>query len=168
MLDNHVRLRSAKLVQGVVTGQHRAGMNPPVPRSLDVVLHVANEKRLIGYQAIFLEDLVDLFALVPNADVGLFEILVETRNRGLDGEMIRVDGAQKKGADPMGPAKLEKIAGVRQFDYRILDLLEAAMEPGLELRQSDMGHMAVVKEGERETELGTKLFEAHFGAVRLG
>ena len=48
MLDNQIRLRRAQLLQRVVAGEHGAGMDAAVTRGFDVVLHVADEQRLVG------------------------------------------------------------------------------------------------------------------------
>ena len=66
VLHDQVRLRRAQLLQRVVARQHRAGMDAPVPRRLDVVLHVPDEQRLLRRQAVLLQDFVDLLALVPD------------------------------------------------------------------------------------------------------
>ena len=142
-------------------------MNAPVFRCFDIMLHVPDEQRLRGLQSIFFEDFMNFFALVPDADVGLVEIFIEPGNRRLHREMILMDRAQEKGAQVAGAAELEEITRVRQFADRILDLFEAAVEPGLQLRQRHMRNMTVVKNRERQAELGSKLFEAHLRALGL-
>src|ERR1039457_2510680 len=99
MLDDQIRLGGAELREGVVAGQHGAGMHAAVLRSLDVVLHVADEQRFIRLELVFGEDVVDFFALVPNIGVSLFKKGVEINYTALHGEVISVNGAQKKHAE---------------------------------------------------------------------
>src|SRR4051794_34156225 len=107
--------------------------------SLNIVLHVADEERFVRYEVVFLKDLVNFFALVPNIEIRLIEVFVEAGDCGLHREMIAMYRAQQKGAHAFGAAELEKFARVRQFANGILDLFEAAMEPRFELRQLDIG-----------------------------
>ena len=96
MLDDQIRLRRAQLLQRVVAGEHGTGMDPAVMRGLDVVLHVADEQRLVRAQMIFGEDFVNFFPLVPNVRVGLVEVSVESGDLALRHEMIVMHRAQKK------------------------------------------------------------------------
>ena len=162
MLDNQVRLRGAQLVQGVVAGEHGTGMNAAVPGGLDVVLHIAHEQGFVRAQAVFGEDGVDFFALVPNADVRLVEKSVEAGEATLGGEIITVDGAQEEGAEIAGAAELEKVAGVGEGADGVLGQAETGVEPGFELGHGHMGSMALVKIGERQGKFRAKLLERHF------
>src|SRR2546429_8187883 len=81
--------------------------------------------------------------------------------------MIPVHRAEQKRAEFMGAAELEELAGMRQLAHGVLHLLEAAVKPGLQLRQRHMSHVAFIKNGEWQAKLRPKLFETHFGAVGL-
>ena len=56
---------------------------------------------------------------------------------------------------------------MRQLANRVLHLLESAVEPGFQLRQGHVRHMAFVEDCEGEAKLGPELFEAYFRALRL-
>ena len=86
-----------------------------MPRGFNIVLHIADKQRLFGHQLVFLQDFVNFFALVPNADVGLVQVLVEPGNGSLHREMVLVYCAQQKSPQFAGAAKFEEIAGMRQF-----------------------------------------------------
>ena len=143
-------------------------MDAAVFGSFDVVLHVSNEKGLVGRELILSKDFVDFLALIPNAEIRTIEVLRETGFAGLDGEMLIIDGAEKEGAKFVGAAEFEKFASVGEFADGVLALTKRGMKPGLELRERDMADMLLVEEGEREPKFSAKLFEAHFGSLGLG
>ena len=167
VLDDQIRFRRAQLFQRVVAGEHGARVDPAVPRRLDVVLHVADEKRFLRLEIVFGEDFVDFFPLVPNVRVRLVEKGIEAGDTALGSEMFFVNGAQQERAEFLGAAEFEELAGVRQFADRILGLPEAGVEPFLELRHRHMRRVAVVEIGERQGKLGAEFVERHFGAARL-
>src|SRR5204862_8032504 len=49
--------------------------------------------------------------------------------------------------------------------HRCLDLFEAAVKPGLQLRQRNMRDTAIVKNREGQAKLGSKLLQAHLSAL---
>ena len=151
----------AQLVNGVVAGQHGARMNAAVPRGLDVVLHVADEKRFVGLEIIFAENLVDFFALVPDIGVRPVEKRVEAEVAVLRGKMIGVNGAQEKRADFVRATKFQKRARVRQFNDGSLRLTELAMKPVLQLRHRHVRRVAVIEFFEGQRELGAEFFQRH-------
>jgi len=167
VFDDEVRFRRAQLAERVVAGQHCAGMHAATFGGLDVMLHVPDEKRFVGEQGIFLEDLADFFSFVPDADIGLVEVFIEAGDACLHGEVVLVNRAEEKGAYGAGTAELEEVAGMREFADGILDLAKAAVEPGFELGQRDVRNMPIVKVRKREGKLGAELVEAHLGPLGL-
>src|SRR5436189_6156698 len=109
------------------------------------MLHVADKERLGRAQFVVLKNLVNLLPLIPEADVGLVEILAKAAGALLHVEMVLVHRAQKKGAHLAGAAEFQKLPRVRQRADGILHLPEAAMKPFFELRQGDMRYVLVVK-----------------------
>src|ERR1043166_8292042 len=99
MFDDEIGLGGAQLLERVVTGEDGAGMDAAMPGGFDVVLHIADEQGLVGDQLVFLEDFVDFFAFIPDAEVRFVEVLMKSDGGGLDGEMVAMDGAQKEGPD---------------------------------------------------------------------
>jgi 23S rRNA pseudouridine2457 synthase len=167
MLDDQVRLGFAQSFQRVVAGQHGARMDAAVFGGLDVVLHIADEKRFRRLQIIFFENLVDFLSLVPNVGVRLVEKGVEAGHATVCLEVFGVDGAQQKRAKFSGAAKFQKVARVRQFGHGSLRLPEAVMKPVFKLRQRDVRRVTVVKLRERQGKFRAELFARHFGFARL-
>ena len=56
---------------------------------------------------------------------------------------------------------------MRQLANRALHLAKPAVKPGLQLRQGDVRQMPFVKDSERQAELRSELFEAHFRPFSL-
>jgi hypothetical protein len=81
--------------------------------------------------------------------------------------VVLVDGTEEEGSDAVSTAEFKEFAGVREFADGVLDLAEAAVKPVFELREGDVGGVAVVEVGDREAEFGAELFEGHFGALGL-
>src|SRR5882762_3680548 len=104
---------------------------------------------------------MDLLSFVPNVDVRLVEVLVQTSDGGLGGKMVAMHGAEEESAHLAGAAKFEEVAGMRQLADRILHLAKPAMEPGLQLRQWNVRDVAFVENRKRETKLSAKLLQAH-------
>lgn len=159
MFDNQIRLRLAKLIEGVVTGQYGARVNSAMARGFDVVLHVADEKCFVGIELIDRENFVNFLALVPDADVGNVEILPEIGSLFLNSEMFRRDGAQQEGANFMGATKFEESACVWKGTNGRLHFAKATMKPGFQLRHRNAGRVLVVKNGEGQTEFRAELIE---------
>ena len=66
VLDDQVRFRGPQLVQAIISRQHCAGTDTPVPRRFNIMLHVANKNGFVGRQAIFFQQLGDLGPFVPH------------------------------------------------------------------------------------------------------
>src|SRR5689334_18120640 len=143
-------------------------MNPAVFGGLDVVLHVADEERLIRFEAVFFENLVNLFPLIPNIEVRFIEEFVETGHAALNGEVISMDRAEEKCAKSFRPAELEELARMRQLADGILHLPEPAVKPGFQLRKRHVWDEALVKAGERQAKLSAECLERDLLFLRLG
>ena len=63
-------------------------MHAAVPGGRDVMRHVADKQGFLRAEAVFGEDIVDFFALVPDTGVSPFQKLVETGDAALHLEMI--------------------------------------------------------------------------------
>src|SRR5690242_7690515 len=109
------RSGGAKLFQRVVAGEHRAGMNAAMAGGSDVMFHVTDEERFVGLKIVFAQDLMDFFAFIPHIGIGLVEKGVEAVAAALRLEMIRVNGAQEKGAEFFRATEFQELPGVRQF-----------------------------------------------------
>src|SRR3954452_9029333 len=142
-------------------------MDASVLCGFDVMLHVADEQRLVRFQRILFQDVMNLFAFVPHVDVRFIKKFCESGRSALDRKMIAMDGAQQEGPDFFGPAEFQEDASMGQVTDRILDLLETAVKPGLQLGQGDVGDKALVKAREGKTKFGAKLFQSDFGALGL-
>src|SRR5436190_14869220 len=110
---------------------------------------------------------MDLLSFVPNVDVRLIEVLVQTSDCGLRGEMVAMHGAEQEGSHLARAAKFEEIACMGQLAHRILHLAKPAMEPGLQLRQWDVRDVTLVKNREGEAKLSAKLLQAHLRPLGL-
>jgi hypothetical protein len=64
-------------------------------------------------------------------------------------------------------AEQQKVARMRQRHDGILNFLEAAMKPFLQLRHFDVRRVAVVKFRERQTKFRPKLFDGKFSRSGL-
>jgi len=162
VLDDEIGLDSAQLFEAVVTGEDRAGADAAVAGGFDVVLHVPDEHGFGGHEIIFGQDIMDPFSFVPDAEVGFVEKFAEAGFGLLHREMIRMNGAQKKGSKTTFAAEEKKLARVGEGDDGILDVTEAGMEPGFELFDADVWDVAVIKRFERQAEFGAELLEAQF------
>src|SRR6516165_8336173 len=127
-------------------------MDASMPGGLNVMLHISDKHRLLGLQAVLLENLVNFLPLIPDIHIGLFKETRKTRHFGLNREMVVMDRTQKKTAQLVGSAKVEELARMGQRTDGILDLPKSAMKPSFELGKRDMRNMPVVKTGEWETE----------------
>src|SRR2546421_6614789 len=116
-----------------------------MPGSLNIVLHIANEKSFLWRELIFREDVMDFLSFIPNIDVRLVEVLVQTSDCGLRGEMVAMHGAEQERSHLSRAAKFEEVTGMRQLADRILHLTKPAMEPGLQLRQRYVRDVALIK-----------------------
>ena len=149
VLHDDVRLAGPQLVQAVVAGQHRAGMDAAVLGRFDVVLHVANKKRFGRGQLVFRQQFHDLEALVPYPGVSAVNELVKTARPGLEGEVVRVDGAQNKGAQ----AALAAVKAPFQLGYRdvrneaVVEMFERQAELGAEFVQAQWLHPTLLEDG---------------------
>ena len=168
MFDDDVGFRGAELIEFVVTRENGAGMKSAVLGGLDVMLHVADEQRFASIEIVVGKDVVDFLSLVQNASVGFFKKPTKARGALLNSEVIVRNCAEKEGADFVCGAEFQKVAGVRQGADGGLDLAEAGVKPGLQLRHWDVRREFVVKDREWQAELGAELFESEFGAVGLG
>src|SRR5690242_14208620 len=99
-------------------------MYSAVTRCLDVMLHVANENRLVRRRLVLIQNLMDLLPLVPNTKVGPVKKFAQTGCSRLNRKMIPMHRAQQKCPQPALATKLKKLARMRQFADRILHLLE--------------------------------------------
>src|SRR3954451_14919827 len=142
-------------------------MNAAMFCGFDVVLHVANEQRLVSVELVLREDFMDAFAFVPYAEVGPLNELIEPEHLGLHFIMIGMNGAQEESADPFRCAELEELAGMGQGHDSMLHFLELAVEPGLKLWHRYMGKIPVVEGGERKREFGPKLIDGPLGQSGL-
>ncbi len=167
MLHNQVRPGGAQLFQRVVAGEHGAGMHAAVPGGGDVVFHVADEQRFLRLQLVFPQNFVDLFALVPDIGVGLVNKGVKAVLAALGFEMVAVDGAQQKRAEPAGAAELQKGPRVRELGDRVLELPIGGVEPFLELRHGHVRRVPVVETGEGQLKFRAKLRQRHRGLSGL-
>ncbi len=167
MLHDQIRRRRAQLFERVVAGQHGAGVDAAVFGRGDVVLHVADEQRLVRAQIIFAQNLVDFFALVPDIGVRPVEKNIEAGDAALRLEIIAVHGAQEKCADFVRAAKFQKRACVRQFHDRSLRLLETGVKPVFQLFHRHLRRVAVVKFFERQREFRAEGGERHRRLARL-
>jgi len=138
-----------------------------MPGGFDVVLHVADEDGLVGSELVLFENLVNLFAFVPDADVRAVQVFIETGNGALDGEVVLVDRTQQECAQALGAAEFEEFARVGQFANGILHLPKAAVEPGLKLGQWNVGKVPIVKAGEWKAEFGAEFRQAHLRPIGL-
>jgi hypothetical protein len=111
---------------------------------------------------------VDLFSLIPNAEVRLLEIFSKTDDGILHRKVVLVNGAQKKRAQFVFTAEFKKFSGVRQFANGTLGLPELAMKPGLQLWKRNVGRVFVVKSRERKAEFRAKFLEGNLRAIGLG
>ena len=143
-------------------------MNAAVMRGFDVVLHVADEQRLVRAQMIFGEDVMDFFSLVPDVRVGLVEVGVEAGDAALHLEMIAMHRAQKKSAEFLRAAKFEKVTRVRQRAHGVLCLPETVVKPAFQLQQRHVRRVAVVKILERQGKLRAELIQRHLRTPRPG
>ena len=114
-----------------------------------------------------IQNLVDLFSLVPNAEKSLFEIALHFRVGRLCGEVVGIDGAENEASNFFRFAKLEKLDGVGQGQHIAADLAEVSVKPFFELVERDVRDVAVVKVGERKLKLGPKLVERQGRGSRL-
>src|SRR2546423_8828289 len=142
-------------------------MNSAVAGGLDIVLHVPDEEGFFGLEIVLLENLMNLFALIPDAEVRPIQVRPETRRGGLNGKMIVMNRAQKEGSQLPLTAKLKEIARVGERTNGILDLFEAAVKPRLELAEGDVRHMTLIKDCERKAKLSPKLLQTHFRPIAL-
>lgn len=167
MLTNQVRLGSPQLFEGIVTGQHSAGVNSPMARSFNVVLHVPDEERFLGTQFVFLEDFVDFLALVPHPEVGPVKQRTESARALLCMEVILSHSTEKKGANSSGAAEFEKFPRVWQGAHGILNLAKPTMKPLLQLGHGNMWKVLLIKTGERKAEFRAKSLQTHGGSLGL-
>ena len=107
-------------------------MDAAVVRRLDIMLHVADVKRLILLKVVFLDDIVDFLPLVPDAEVKFFKAPVHSGVGRLHGEIVGVDRAENEAADFPGLAKVQKVVRMRQRGDVAAHFTETAVEPALE------------------------------------
>src|SRR5215471_11201186 len=129
MFDNKIGLSSAELLHGVIASQYCTGPDASMPCRLDIVLHVADEERLVGFKSVLSQEFVEFCSFVPDIDVGAVQIFIEPGHHGLNGEMVAMHGAQEECAHLASAAEFEEVAGMRQLANQVLDLFEATVEP---------------------------------------
>src|ERR1035441_1249029 len=164
---DQIRLRRAQLLQRVVARQHRARVNAPVPRSVNVVLHIPDEQCFVRDQSVLFQDFVNLLALVPDVHIRLVEIRAEAGDSRLNGEVVAVDGAQQECAQLARAAEFQELKRMGQRTDRGLHLPEPAVKPSLQLRQRNVRHVAVVEDREGQAKLGAELLQAHLRPLGL-
>jgi hypothetical protein len=81
----------------------------------------------------FLDDVADHPAFVPNLDVGMIDELMEADSFGLSLVVIAKDCAEHKRLHTSRPAELQKAASMRELGDEILSFFEAVAKPTLEL-----------------------------------
>ena len=134
---------------------------------INIMLHVTHVECLLPDQVVVIQNLVDLFSLVPNAEKSLFEIALHFCVGRLCGEVVGIDGAENEASNFFRFAKLEKLDGVGQGQHIAADLAEVSVKPFFELVERDVRDVAVVKVGERKLKLGPKLVERQGRGSRL-
>ena len=114
-----------------------------------------------------IQNFVDLFPFVPDAEKSFLEIAVHFSVGCLCGEIVRVDSAENEGSNFFRFAKLEKLDGVWQGQHVAADLAEVSVKPFFELVERDVRDVAVVKVGKRKFKLGPELVERQGRGTRL-
>ena len=136
-------------------------MNAAVARGGDVVLHVANEQRLVRLQMVLAENLVDFFTFVPNAGIGPVEQRAKAGDAALRLEIVTLHRAQKQRAHLFRAAEFQKLPRVRERDHGRLQPAIRGMKPRLQLRHGNVRRMAVVKLREGQFKLRAKFGPRH-------
>ena len=124
-----------------------------------IVLHISYIERLLSGKLVFLDDVIDFFALIPDTKVGVFEVRLHFCIGRLGGEIVCIHRAEDEAPDIFRFAKVKKLDGVGQSQHIAADLAEIPVEPFFQLFKRDVGNVAIVKVGERKLELGTELVE---------
>ena len=135
--------------------------------SINIMLHVTHVKCLLPSQVMVIQNFVDLFPFVPDAEKSFLEIALHFRVGRLCGEVVGIDGAENEASNFFRFAKLEKLEGVGQGQHVAADLAEVSVKPFFELVERDIRDVAVVKVGKRKLELGPELVERQNRGARL-
>src|SRR5689334_12899954 len=113
-------------------------MHATVPCRFDVMLHVADEKRLARGEFVLFENDMNFLALVPDAHERLVNEAAKGGHLRLNRPMVRVDAAEDKRAQTVLAAELQELPRMRQRHHGILALLKLMMKPVLELPRGDV------------------------------
>ena len=167
MLDDQIRFARPQLVEPIVASEHRAGKNAAVPRCFDVVLHVTHKQRLARGEFVLAENFQNTRPLVPHFDVRMVKETVKTSQRRLRREMLAMNRAQQKRAQPALATEAQELARVRQFAGQVLDLPEMGVKPLIQLRPRNLWNVAAVEVFERKAKRGPELVERQLSHAGL-
>ncbi len=103
-----------KFFKRIVTRKDSAGADVAVVGGFDVMFHITDEESFVGSEVLFLEDGVDGLAFIDDAGVSLAKEVLHLKALGLMGEIVGMDGAEKKGGELMDLAVLKDLFGAKE------------------------------------------------------